>query len=152
MRARHPYGGNAVSHFITESCIGCTLCAKMCPVQAIDGVIKQRHVINPKRCVDCGVCGGVCSKGAILDASGRACARISKADRPKPHIDASLCSACNMCVDACGKDALRLTLPAFRGDLRVFAYLAAPDACVGCGICADTCPLGAIAMEKEAQA
>ena len=139
-----------MSHFITESCIGCTLCAKSCPVRAIDGAVKQRHVINSKRCVDCGVCGGVCGKGAVLDASGAVCAKIPKSERPKPHIDASRCSACSMCVADCGKDALRLTLPAFRGDLHVFAYLADADACVGCGICANTCPLGAISMWKEA--
>jgi NADH-quinone oxidoreductase subunit F len=51
---------------ITENCSGCTLCAKRCPVNAISGDRKQRHVIDQDTCIKCGKCEESCKFGAIL--------------------------------------------------------------------------------------
>lgn len=50
---------------ITGSCTGCTVCAKKCPVKAISGERKERHVINYKKCISCGVCFDVCRFDAV---------------------------------------------------------------------------------------
>lgn len=49
-----------VGFTITERCIGCGLCKKVCPVDAISGQMKERHVINPATCIKCGACEGKC--------------------------------------------------------------------------------------------
>ncbi len=48
-----------------DKCIGCTICARNCPVSAISGSVKQPHTIDPKKCIKCGVCAQKCPKGAI---------------------------------------------------------------------------------------
>jgi NADH:ubiquinone oxidoreductase, NADH-binding (51 kD) subunit len=48
-----------------NKCIGCTACARKCPVGAISGTLKQPHQINPNVCIKCGVCKETCKFGAI---------------------------------------------------------------------------------------
>jgi len=47
------------------TCIGCTKCARVCPVKAISGSVKQPHVIDDETCVRCGQCINVCPVKAI---------------------------------------------------------------------------------------
>jgi len=51
---------------IAEKCIGCTICAKVCPVNCISGAVKTPHVIDQKECIKCGVCMEKCKFGAIV--------------------------------------------------------------------------------------
>jgi NADH-quinone oxidoreductase subunit F len=51
-----------------ELCKGCTLCARNCPVDAIDGSVKQPHIINTDKCIKCGKCYNSCKFGAIIKA------------------------------------------------------------------------------------
>jgi len=48
-----------------EKCIGCTTCARNCPVQCISGKRKEPHEIDQARCIKCGQCFEVCHFEAV---------------------------------------------------------------------------------------
>lgn len=48
-----------------NKCVGCTLCARNCPVSAISGTVKKPHEIDVLKCIKCGKCKENCRFGAI---------------------------------------------------------------------------------------
>lgn len=52
---------------ITNTCIGCTACARVCPVKCISGAPKQKHYLDTSRCTHCGQCVSACPVGAIFE-------------------------------------------------------------------------------------
>lgn len=53
---------------ISDVCRGCGLCARQCPVHAISGSPKTKHVIDQNKCIKCGACMTACPFKAISKA------------------------------------------------------------------------------------
>jgi len=51
---------------ITDNCVGCTKCARVCPSEAIAYTPYERHVIDTEKCTQCGLCVGECDYDAIV--------------------------------------------------------------------------------------
>ena len=51
---------------ITDSCIGCTKCSKICPAGCIAGKVKEKHEIDITKCLKCGSCMDNCKFNAII--------------------------------------------------------------------------------------
>jgi NADH:ubiquinone oxidoreductase, NADH-binding (51 kD) subunit len=51
-----------------EKCKGCSKCARTCPVQAIEGKVKEPFTINQSKCIKCGACLASCPFAAIKEA------------------------------------------------------------------------------------
>ncbi|MBN2897164.1 MAG: NADH-quinone oxidoreductase subunit NuoF [Clostridia bacterium] len=51
---------------ITDKCIGCTACTRVCPVECISGERKGLHTIDQDKCIKCEACIAKCPVDAII--------------------------------------------------------------------------------------
>ena len=58
-----------VKYVVTDKCIGCTKCSKVCPVEAIDYKPYEQHLIDTEKCTMCGLCIAECEFDAIKKIS-----------------------------------------------------------------------------------
>ncbi len=68
LRGRCPAGKckELIGYYVTDDCIGCTLCAQHCPADAIPMTPYRIHQIDLQRCTRCDTCREVCPTGAVI--------------------------------------------------------------------------------------
>ena len=54
-----------IRYSVTDDCIGCTLCAQACPVDAIQARPYEKHEIDAEKCIRCGTCKSVCPADSV---------------------------------------------------------------------------------------
>jgi formate hydrogenlyase subunit 6/NADH:ubiquinone oxidoreductase subunit I len=136
-----------MSYFINSECIGCTICAKKCPVPCIWGgalgdyaKVKELHIIDPKQCIDCGVCASYCPVDCIHDNSGKIYKKIEAKRRPIAVVREENCTGCEWCVDICPFDCLEIVTKENRqGEFFSVASNVRVKDCVGCKLCEEVC-------------
>ena len=132
-----------MSYFINEWCIGCTICAKKCPVPCIwSGEVgriartKELHVIDPAECIDCGACATYCPVDCIQNEKGVIERKIEPKRRPIAVVREENCTGCEWCVDVCPFDCLEMVET---GEFFKVARDVRVKDCVGCKLCEEAC-------------
>lgn len=95
-------------------------------------------------CIGCGVCETVCPSGAVTMVEDL------------PHIDTDKCTACGKCVQACARKIIRILdmdkpirIRCSSYEIGKYAEMVCQASCIGCGICAENCPVSAIHVEDN---
>jgi len=106
-------------------CIGCNMCAKVCPYDA-PSVANNLSKIDVDKCRSCGLCAMKCPTGAIRDYIPQ---------RPRAFVLDS-CIGCGICQKVCPVEAAS-------GEHKK-KHAVDQQKCIGCGICASKCPTQSI--------
>ena len=129
---------------ITDNCVGCGTCKKKCPWEAISGVKKQKHLIEPTLCRECATCWYTCPRCAVEDAEGYVREKSGRPRAPKATIDSVACVGCQNCLMNCEQGAIHFESGLVAGRCNVEEH-----SCIGCGSCLAYCASGCIQLSLE---
>lgn len=126
---------NRVAVIDETECIGCTLCIRACPVDAIIGAHQMMHTVIESECTGCELCVAPCPVDCIEMVQAREAAPETL---PMPATEMP-CIQCDRCEDVCPRDLQPQLL---------HWYLDSPDrlerldlaSCIECGRCDQVCP------------
>ena len=130
-------------------CVGCALCLKACPVDAIIGAPGFLHSVLERQCTGCELCLPACPVDCIdlvptpIQALHPPAAAATKRHRTLPPLTAAdaPCIGCNRCEDVCPEGlAPQHLLRLLRAGQSAQAAAADLGNCIECRLCDRACP------------
>jgi len=165
---RKMLGVHQVLALTPELCVGCGICAVMCPQEASklspatmkDGRLTKKAIadLDARKCTFCGECAVLCLTNAIqIEINGKQTVPVVEANVfptliKEIAVEVKKCNkACNLvCQDACPTKAIEVTLERTeKGEIRgVQDVKVDRKLCIFCKRCESVCPQNAIRVTK----